>query len=227
MLVKADPGYAYMHLWIGSPSDQLAPLPGPWFNIKLSSYQYRKSHCGDKTVVRSSYLHNGISYTGKMTPQMTYCELYLHCTLNYYANISFQGKCIWKCHVQNGSHFVSASMCSGANSIELSQLAPRSHTSPNVIQYRPHIAAEVWRSSEVLSSLTKRQQLGPNRNRQRQNILVGSWSQVLINRDHRTGWKYKHGDTHVCISKLGYYWFSNGLAPIMMIFCQLNFWEQT
>ena len=41
--------------------------PGPWFNIKMSSYQYRKSHCGDKTVVRSSYLHNGISYTDKMT----------------------------------------------------------------------------------------------------------------------------------------------------------------
>ena len=40
---------------------------GPWFNIKMSSYQYRKSHCGDKTVVRSSYHHNGISYTGKMT----------------------------------------------------------------------------------------------------------------------------------------------------------------
>ena len=33
----------------------------------MSSYQYRKSHCGDKTVVRSSYLHYGISYTGKMT----------------------------------------------------------------------------------------------------------------------------------------------------------------
>ena len=40
---------------------------GPWFNIKMSSYQYRKSHCGDKMVVRSSYLHNGISYTGKMS----------------------------------------------------------------------------------------------------------------------------------------------------------------
>ena len=40
---------------------------GPWFNIKMLSYQYRKSHCGDKTVVRSSYLHNGISYTGKMS----------------------------------------------------------------------------------------------------------------------------------------------------------------
>ena len=40
---------------------------GPRFNIKMSSYQYRKSHCGDKTVVRSSYLHNGISYAGKTT----------------------------------------------------------------------------------------------------------------------------------------------------------------
>ena len=39
----------------------------PWFNIKMSSYQYRKYHCGDKTIVRSSYLHNGISYTGKMS----------------------------------------------------------------------------------------------------------------------------------------------------------------
>ena len=28
-------------------------------------YKDAVSHCGDKTVVRSSYLHNGISYTGK------------------------------------------------------------------------------------------------------------------------------------------------------------------
>ena len=40
---------------------------GPCFNIKMKSYQYRKSHCGDKTILRPSYLHNGISYTGKMT----------------------------------------------------------------------------------------------------------------------------------------------------------------
>ena len=33
----------------------------------MSSYQYRKSLCWDKTVVRSSYLHNGISYTGKVS----------------------------------------------------------------------------------------------------------------------------------------------------------------
>ena len=31
------------------------------------SYQYRKSHCGDKTVARSCYLFNWISYTGKMS----------------------------------------------------------------------------------------------------------------------------------------------------------------
>ena len=45
----------------------LRKCAGPWFNIKMTSYHYRKSLCGDKTVVRSSYLHNGISYTGKMT----------------------------------------------------------------------------------------------------------------------------------------------------------------
>ena len=30
---------------------------GPWFNIKMTSYEYRKSHCGDKTILRSCYLH--------------------------------------------------------------------------------------------------------------------------------------------------------------------------
>ena len=38
-----------------------------WFNIKMSSYQYRKSHCWDKTILWLSYLHNRISYTGKMS----------------------------------------------------------------------------------------------------------------------------------------------------------------
>ena len=51
--------------------------PGPRFNIKMSSYQYRKSHCGDKTVVRSSYLHNGVSYTGKMKSLYWIRALYL------------------------------------------------------------------------------------------------------------------------------------------------------
>ena len=33
----------------------------------MTSYLYRKSHCGDKTILRPSYLHNGISYTCKTT----------------------------------------------------------------------------------------------------------------------------------------------------------------
>ena len=41
--------------------------PRGWINIKMSSNQYRKSHCGDKTILRPSYLHNGISYTDKTT----------------------------------------------------------------------------------------------------------------------------------------------------------------
>ena len=39
--------------------------PGPWLIIKMLSYQYRKAHYGDKTILRPSYLHNEISYTGK------------------------------------------------------------------------------------------------------------------------------------------------------------------
>ena len=39
-------------------NDEEAKRAGGCFNIKMSSYQYRESHCGD--------LHNGISYTGKM-----------------------------------------------------------------------------------------------------------------------------------------------------------------
>ena len=42
-------------------------VPGGWINIKMPSYQYRKSHCGEKTILWQSYLQNGISYTGKMT----------------------------------------------------------------------------------------------------------------------------------------------------------------
>ena len=40
--------------------------PEPWFSIKMPSYQYRKTLCGDKMIVSLSYLHNGISHTGKI-----------------------------------------------------------------------------------------------------------------------------------------------------------------
>ena len=38
-----------------------------WFNVNMPSSQYRNANGGDKTVLRPSYLHNGISYTGKTT----------------------------------------------------------------------------------------------------------------------------------------------------------------
>ena len=41
--------------------------PGARFNIKMTSYQYKKSNCGDKMILWLAYLHNEISYTGKMT----------------------------------------------------------------------------------------------------------------------------------------------------------------
>ena len=48
--------------------------------IQYKDVVYRKSHCGDKTVIRSSYLHNGNSYIDKMTslywlsPQVHKCK---------------------------------------------------------------------------------------------------------------------------------------------------------
>ena len=57
--------------------------PGPWFNIKTSSYQYRKFHSGDKTILRPSYLHNGISYTGKTTSLYWIGALLGHETMVY------------------------------------------------------------------------------------------------------------------------------------------------
>ena len=45
----------------------LGAQSGHWFNIKMLSYQYRNSHCGDQTILWPSYLHIGISYIGKAT----------------------------------------------------------------------------------------------------------------------------------------------------------------
>ena len=40
-------------------------LPDPRFNIKIPFNQYGDSHYKDKMVVRTCYLYNGKSYTGK------------------------------------------------------------------------------------------------------------------------------------------------------------------
>ena len=53
--------------------------PGLRFTMKMTSYQYRKSHCGDKTILRPSYLHNGISYTS-------------YVVMEFIGSFSFQGR---------------------------------------------------------------------------------------------------------------------------------------
>ena len=80
----------------------LSQSPGGWFNIKMSSCRYRKSHCGDKSILRPSYLHNGISYTGKMSSlswirtliiTMSFCDnsidnhdIQYCCVISYYTD---------------------------------------------------------------------------------------------------------------------------------------------
>ena len=59
------PVYILVHLLLFSMSSLFRAQT--IFNMKISSYQYRKSHCGDKTILGPSYLHTGISYTGKTT----------------------------------------------------------------------------------------------------------------------------------------------------------------
>ena len=69
---------------------------GGWFNIKMSSYQYRKSHYREKTILRPFYLHNGISYTDKMISgpwsisnayqtknDLPWCINYVECFIHY------------------------------------------------------------------------------------------------------------------------------------------------
>ena len=62
--------YRDIHQWFNKVEyirTTIQQYPGPWLNTKMSSYQYRKSHCGDKTILWPSYLHNRISHTGKTT----------------------------------------------------------------------------------------------------------------------------------------------------------------
>ena len=42
-----------------------------WLNIKMPSYEYRKSHCGDKMILQLSYLHNGVFHI------LARCYLYI------------------------------------------------------------------------------------------------------------------------------------------------------
>ena len=92
-------------------------VPGPRFNIKMPSYQYRKSHCGDKTVVRSSYLHSGISYTGKKT------------SLYWFSPQSFQWKWTTKRNISLKDLAFKLPICLGNSLVIISAWLERNHLS--------------------------------------------------------------------------------------------------
>ena len=49
--------------WQSAHVEAKPPEPGGCFKIKRVSYAYRNLHCENRTILRLSYLHNGISYT--------------------------------------------------------------------------------------------------------------------------------------------------------------------
>ena len=56
--------FFFVCFFVLSWSTEMMWTAGSWIVMKMSN-QYRKSHYGDKTILWPSYLHNGISYTGK------------------------------------------------------------------------------------------------------------------------------------------------------------------
>ena len=71
-------------------------IPRPWCKIKMLFYQHSKSHYGDKTVTRTWYSHNGISFIGK-TPFLYWISTLLltHWRLNKIAEIFIYNICIF------------------------------------------------------------------------------------------------------------------------------------
>ena len=66
---------SHRNKWVKMRATQMVFSPdqaGSSFNINMSYYHYRESHYGDKTVVRSSNLHNGSSYTAEMASPTLY-----------------------------------------------------------------------------------------------------------------------------------------------------------
>ena len=98
------------HLYIETPTNTPPPGPDSIYRCHLTSKG--KSHCGDKTVAISSYLNNGISYTGKMAS--------LYWTYLLYAKTHLQARYItrWRHMVVMASRIANHSticwtVCSG------------------------------------------------------------------------------------------------------------------
>ena len=85
LIILSGTSQVIVKAWFEEISTYPVMRPGPQFNIKMTSYLYRKSHCGDNTILPPSYLHNWISFTGKTT------SLYLIRALNILDKDQYHG----------------------------------------------------------------------------------------------------------------------------------------
>ena len=88
------------NLPITKRGDRLKPQHLGWPATTISTWflllpyvnymEWRESYCGDRMILWSSYLHNGISYTGRMTslywirPKINTMAMYNSCLINQY-----------------------------------------------------------------------------------------------------------------------------------------------
>ena len=101
----------------------MSSLAGPRFNTKMMSYQDRKS----TTVLRLSYLHNGISFTGKITSlywiralKVSKQSCSLTCTVNLSVEKNNLAICGISCTRQMASlHWISQRMGLSSESLPL------------------------------------------------------------------------------------------------------------
>ena len=77
---------------------------------KTTSYQYKKSYCRDKIIIRSYYLNNGMSYTGKMA-SLYWTNLLDHNSINkmpsyHHRNSHYKNKAVsWSSYFYNGNPY--------------------------------------------------------------------------------------------------------------------------
>ena len=110
----------------------------PWFNTKMTSCQYKKSHFGDKAILRPSYLQNGISYTGKMTS--------LYWIKPWYHKLSLEDGPCFPVHLFPLWLFVPGSNPSWQEILKTATLNSR-WSMPRTGSHRPFILAGKWSKS--------------------------------------------------------------------------------
>ena len=128
----------------------------------MSSYQYRKSHCGDKTVVRLSYLHNWWTY-GQITPyhlktcvwkQMPHGSLQTVRYLNWWVYLCVYLCCHFICNIGLSlnmlhQHQLHSTLCT-INRFMVIPFSSKVHVDPtSVCKFITSIAAQPMKLSEV------------------------------------------------------------------------------